>query len=123
PVSGWSEAVSQTLSLMDQGVHGIIGACLEVKTELEGISVPISVRGKIDRLVRIDLGHSVRERIIFERTGRSFVYAPVEIKQYSTLTTADHLQMDLYIWLLSQVQTIEPLVAEFWLGADVMSKP
>ncbi|MFN8376370.1 MAG: TM0106 family RecB-like putative nuclease [Anaerolineae bacterium] len=113
PARDWAEAVEQTQRAMDEGAKAIIGACLEVTLEVDG--VPVVVRGKVDRLVRV---HRLSTLMKQKR-----VYAPVEIKQYTELSGADLLQLDCYVWMLTQMQGIEPPTAEFWLGRDYEGYP
>lgn len=122
-VSGWEEAVHKTRELMHEGVAGIIGACLEYRGQVEGISRPLIIRGKVDRLERYDFGSSIQHRIWYQRTGRAFAYVPIEIKRYLELNIADRLQMDCYVWLLTQLQQIAPPAPEFWLSQDVAGIP
>lgn len=89
-VRSWREAVEVTRKLMASGVDGIRGAALERTADFP---TPITVRGQVDWLRRV--------RHAFWGTGR---YAPVEIKQRQTVTEADQLQLDLYLWLLEGVQ-------------------
>jgi uncharacterized protein len=50
------------------------------------------------------------------------VYSPIEIKQRAQPVEADWVQLDLYVWLLGQIQGILP-PAELWLGADAYGRP
>jgi predicted RecB family nuclease len=115
PVRDWSQGVELTRQAMQEGMKTILGAHLEASLELDG--VPIIVRGKIDRLVR------VHRLIHVMKHPQKMVYAPVEIKQYLQLDEADSLQLDCYIWLLKQTQQVEPPTAEFWLGKDEYGVP
>lgn len=103
-VRSWQEGVTITRDLMQQNAKAINGAFLET-TFADGIVV----RCKIDRLVHLS---SLKRPI----------YAPVEIKKYTQLTEPDLIQMDLYVWLLCQLQNEEP-PAEFWLGRDMDDQP
>jgi len=106
-VEGWSEAVQTTTDLIQLGRTGIVNACFQSQTELKGIPNPIILVGKTDRLIRQENSHHPHQKP---------VYIPIEIKAYQTLTDADRLQLDMYCWLLGQVQGIEPTHGEFWLG-------
>lgn len=102
-VSDWDEGVRVTQTLIESGAKVINGAFLQA--EFEGYRV----RGRADRLVR---GAGIWKH----------VYSPIEIKQYTRLGDADLLQMDFYVWLMTQMQGIEPL-GEFWLGRDARNRP
>jgi predicted RecB family nuclease len=99
-VKDWAEGVRLTQTWMEQGAKSIDGAFLEVPFQLDSPH-PVTIRGRADRLVR----------------GRGGIYAPIEIKQYTRLASADYLQMDLYVWMLAQLQGAEA-PGEFWLGRD-----
>jgi predicted RecB family nuclease len=107
PVKDWDEGVSLTRSLIESGVKAINGAFLQAECEIDGRAV--TVRGKADRVV------------CGEGTWKH-VYTPIEIKQYTRLEDSDLLQMDFYVWLLTQMQGIEP-IGEFWLGRDSRNRP
>jgi len=113
-VDGWSEAVQTTTDLIQSGRGGIVNACFQSQIELKGIPNPIILVGKTDRLIRQDNTYHPHQKP---------VYIPVEIKSYQTLTDADRLQLDMYCWLLGQVQGIEPTHGEFWLGMSPQSQP
>jgi predicted RecB family nuclease len=115
PVRDWAEGVELTRLAMQEGVKTILGAHLEVSLDIEGVRV--IVRGKVDRLVRI---HRLINVI---KHPQKMVYAPVEIKQYLQLDDADLLQLDCYMWMLTQIQQVEPPTAEFWLGKDEYGVP
>lgn len=106
-VEGWAEAVQMTTSLVQRGDSAIINACFQSTIELKGIPNPIILVGKIDRLIR-QTHHP-------ENPDRP-VYIPIEIKSYQDISDADTLQLDMYCWLLEQVQGIEAVGGEFWLG-------
>jgi uncharacterized protein len=91
PTASWAEAVQLTRALMRQGVRAVRGAALERSAAFNG-GGPVMVRGRVDWLVRHD------------RHSGGWRYAPVEIKQRRTLTEADQLQLDLYLWLLEDAQ-------------------
>ena len=96
PVATWQEAVQATRDAMAHK-HSVIGACLETEIEIQG--KPVRLMGRIDRLQRAQDG----------------AYYPVEIKQYTTLDTADVLQLDFYCFLVGQIQGNIPH-GEFWVG-------
>ena len=108
-IESWEEGVATTQDLMRQGVSAIAGAYLEVNTPLDLSDRVYTLRGRVDRLVRIAL-------------SEQFVYAPVEIKQHARADDADRVQLDFYVWLLSQLQGEVP-PAELWLGADPYGAP
>ncbi|MDX2077613.1 MAG: ribonuclease H-like domain-containing protein, partial [bacterium] len=56
-----------------------------------------------------------------ENPHRQPIYTPIEIKSYLDISQADKLQLDMYCWLLSRAQGIEPPHAEFWLGQSSTS--
>lgn len=106
-VESWDEAVTTTRDLMGQGVPLLVGACLEVRAPLDLTDRVFTVRGAVDRLVRLP-AHETR--------GGGAVYGAVEIKQRATAEDSDWVQLDLYAWLLEQVQGYAP-PGELWLGA------
>ncbi len=106
PVRDWADAVAQTRRLMAEGARVIAGAALEVTVTLDGIAEPVTVRGKVDRLMRV---------------GES-LYAPVEIKLAGKAQPADERQLDCYLWLLEQLQGAAP-DGELWLGQTVDGLP
>ena len=108
-IASWEEGVAVTRDLMRRGVSGILGACLEARTPLDLTDAVYTLRGRVDRLVRV------------WHDGEP-VYSPVEIKQRNHLEDADWLQLDLYVWLLSLIQGAAP-PAELWLGADDLGRP
>jgi len=108
-VDTWEEAVAVTRDLMARGVEGILGACLEAQTPLDLTDRVFTVRGQIDRLVRLPQ---------FDEP----VYAPVEIKQRSRPEDADWVQLDFYVWLLSFEQAVVP-AGELWLGENAYGLP
>lgn len=109
PVSSWAEGVQLTHNLIQAGVPAIIGAYLESTGELDTIPQPLTLRGKVDRLVRVP------DRV-------KPIYAPIEIKRYVNVTQADLLQLDFYTLLLSTIQGVIP-PAYFWLGTDESGRP
>ncbi|MCD4687522.1 MAG: TM0106 family RecB-like putative nuclease [Anaerolineae bacterium] len=108
-VASWEDAVAATRDLMAQGVLGIIGACLELTVPLDMSDTLYTLRGQVDQLLRV------------QQHGET-LYAPIEIKQRTRPDTADWLQLDFYVWLLSQMQGTSPL-GELWLGADAAGRP
>jgi predicted RecB family nuclease len=108
-ISSWEEGVTVTADLMRRGVPGIIGACLEYRTPLDLSDTLYTVRGRVDRLVRV-VHHGDR------------LYSPVEIKQHASPVDADWVQLDFYVWLLGLIQGRTP-PAELWLGANVYGEP
>lgn len=107
PVEDWADGVRVTQRWIEQGAYLINGACLEASLSLNGQTV--IVRGRVDRIMRVS-------------GRRTPIYAPIEIKSYTRLAPPDLLQMDFYIWLLTQTQGIEPS-GEFWLGRDFEDRP
>lgn len=108
-VDSWDDAVAATRDLMQQGVPGIIGACLQTTALLDLTGRVFTLRGKVDQLLR-------------QPGDDGYRYAPVEIKQRAAPVEADHVQLDLYLWLLSFVQgTVRH--GELWLGADAYGRP
>lgn len=107
--NSWSEMISATQHLMQQGASAIQGAAFEQTIQL---SQPLVVRGRVDWLRRFS------QRSAFG----GWAYEPIEIKLHRELTDADRLQLDLYVWLLAMVQEVEPS-GWFWLGRDVDQKP
>jgi predicted RecB family nuclease len=108
-IASWEEGVEVTRNLMQQGVPGIIGACLEVRAPLDLTDTVYPIRGRVDQLLRV-WHHG------------EYIYSPIEIKQRSQPEDGDWLQLDLYVWLLSLIQgTVPP--AELWLSADALGYP
>lgn len=109
PVASWEEGVSLTRALLAQGVPGLLGACLEQQTPLDLSERVFTVRGRVDRLVRLP-------------DYSDPIYAPIEIKQRARPDPADWVQLDYYAWLLGFTQrTIPP--GELWLGANEVGLP
>jgi uncharacterized protein len=109
PALSWQDAVQTTLDLMEQGVRAIRGAVFERTLNLAG---PVMVRGQVDWLLRIPEASNF---------GR-WAYQPVEVKLYEELSEADHLQLDLYLWLVADVQGIDS-AGWFWMGQDADGAP
>lgn len=109
PVESWAHGVALTRDLMARSVPGIVSACLEHRTPLDLTDRVFTVRGRPDRLVRI--AHA-----------GALVYAPVEIKRRREPEAPDWAQLDLYAWLLREVQGITP-PGELWLGATDLGAP
>lgn len=109
PVESWAHGVALTRRLMARGVPGIVGACLEHRAPLDLTERIFTVRGRPDRLVRV--AHAGTQ-----------VYAPVEIKRRREPEAPDWVQLDLYAWLLRQMQEIMP-PGELWLGATDLGAP
>ncbi len=107
PVLSWNSGLRFTRQAMAQGVKAIMGAYFEATLTLPGCP-PVVMRGRADRLVRL--------------AASPHVYGVIEIKHYTTLDPRDELQLDAYLWLLSQHQDGEPL-GEFWLGRDEDGHP
>lgn len=100
-VGTWDEGVEITRTMIDDGVPIIVGGFLEhAETLVTGQTV--TLHGKTDQLIRA-------------RVGSSGVYRAIEIKQYTKLTEADYLQLDLYLHLLEQAQNRDSM-GVFWLG-------
>lgn len=113
-VAGWKEAVQTTIEAIHSGQSGLINAHFQAQIELNGIPNPIILVGKVDRLIRQNQSHHPHQKP---------VYIPIEIKSYQTITDADRLQLDMYCWLLAQVQGIDPTHGEFWLGMSPSNQP
>ena len=111
PVSAasWDEMLQTTRDLMEHGADAIQGAAFERTIHL---SQPFTVRGRVDWLRRSSQPSQLGK----------WSYEPAEIKLRHELSEADQLQIDLYIWLLHQVQATEPS-AWFWMGRDVDNSP
>jgi uncharacterized protein len=109
PVESWAHGVALTRGLMARGVAGIGGACLEHRAPLDLTDRLFTVRGRPDRLLRV--AHA-----------GALVYAPVEIKRRREPEAPDWAQLDLYAWLLREVQGIAP-PGELWLGATDLGAP
>jgi uncharacterized protein len=105
----WEEMVYSTHDLMIRGAGAIQGAAFERTIHL---SQPLTVRGRIDWL---------RRNSQPSQLGK-WSYEPVEIKLRQQLSEADQLQLDLYIWLLQEIQVSEPS-GWFWMGRDVDNSP
>ncbi|MBC7871106.1 MAG: TM0106 family RecB-like putative nuclease [Chitinophagaceae bacterium] len=105
-ITKWEDGIRATQGLMRYGASVIMGAHLEHTFHLDGFSRPIVLRGKVDRLVRLSDDDTYRS-----------VYVPIEIKRYAKLAQADLLQLDAYVWLLSQTQGHKS-DSEFWLGMN-----
>lgn len=108
PIASWEDGVRETRALMRQGAATIVGAHLELETPLDLSSRTFTIRGVVDQLLRLP-----------DQDG---CYAPVEIKQRAAPADADWLQLDLYVWLLSQLQG-RAVPGELWLGADAYGQP
>lgn len=111
PVSSWAEGVQVTREAMQRGDAVILNGFFESLLPLDGLAQPVMLRGRIDRLEK----HGQR--------GSQALYLPVEIKRYGTLSDADRLQLDAYIWLLGQAQGAQPPFAGFWLGGREDGRP
>lgn len=107
PVSAasWTDMVRITREFMAQGVAGIQGAAFEREITV-GIQT-IRVRGRVDWLRKINQPSEL---------GR-WAYEPIEIKQRTELQEADRVQLDLYLWLLTEAQGAES-TGWFWMGMD-----
>lgn len=108
-IASWEEGVAVTRDLMQQGVQGILGACLEVQTSLDLTGTIYTLRGRVDQLLRV--WHQ-----------GEYIYSPIEIKQRNRPEEADWLQLDLYVWMVSLIQGAVP-PAELWLGVDALGRP
>lgn len=122
-VQGWDDVLEKTQMLMEKGAESIIDACLEYSWQIEGIGETVTLRCKVDRLNRYDLGSSIKDRLWYERTGRSFIYLPIKMIQSQYPDETDLLQLDCAIWLLHQLQAIESPSAEFWITRDIALQP
>ncbi|GIL14650.1 MAG: hypothetical protein BroJett038_33700 [Chloroflexota bacterium] len=109
PAASWPEAAVATQDLMRRGVPGIRGAALESTITF---SQTYTVRGRVDWLRRVWQP---------SRLGR-WSYEPIEIKYRAQLQDEDKLQLDLYIWLLQNIQDGQPS-GWFWLGHDESGGP
>lgn len=104
-VDSWEEWVAYTRQAMQRGVPGIIGAGFEEVLDLD-LHFEVRLRGRVDRIERQPDGS----------------YRIVEIKRRKKLLPADEVQLDAYLWLMSQVQINNP-TGVFWLGQDENSLP
>lgn len=107
--ASWAEMVATTRDHLRAGVAGVFGAALERPLDL---GLPFIVRGQIDGLLRTSEPSALG----------GWSYRPVEIKQRTKLKPADLLQLDLYLWLLADVQGMMT-EGEFWLGRDDSGMP
>jgi len=105
-ITKWEDGIRATRDLISYGASVIMGAHLEHTFHLDSFSRPIVLRGKVDRLVRLSDDEAYQS-----------IYVPIEIKRYAKLAQADLLQLDAYVWLLSQSQGYAPN-SEFWLGTN-----
>jgi predicted RecB family nuclease len=110
-VADWDEGIQATRQSMQRGVNVILGGYLEAKLPIDGLSRPVIMRGRVDRLEKRG------------QRGAQALYIPVEIKRYTRLSEADHLQLDAYVWLLEQSQGVQPPFSGFWLGARPDGQP
>ncbi|NLX10822.1 MAG: TM0106 family RecB-like putative nuclease [Chloroflexi bacterium] len=108
-VESWAEGVRVTRDLMRQQVPVILGGYLEYSGPLDLSPREFNVRGRADQLIRV-------------RQHGEWLYAPIEIKARANSTPADWVQLDLYVWLLAQMQGRTP-PAELWLSADSNGRP
>jgi len=112
----WADGVRQTREFMEQGVGVIFGACLEIPGQLKEIDQPITLRGKVDHLARY------RQPALAKDGSQKWIYFPIEIKVYPSVSEEDLLQLDLYIFILGYMQGVCPK-GEFWLGRQEAGKP
>jgi predicted RecB family nuclease len=117
-VSDWAEGVRLTRDLMARGTPLIVGAHVERTVQIDGTGQSLVMRGRIDRLERVDVAH----RLGWGARPETLLYAPVEIKQYSRLSRADFLQLDAYLWMLEALQP-QSVSGWFWLGQDGAQQP
>lgn len=110
PASSWADMVRTTQTLMEQGVAGIAGAAFESTRTLGNHT--FTLRGRVDWLRKIHQPSLL---------GR-WSYQPVEIKLRTELLETDRVQLDLYLWLLSETQAAEP-TGWFWLGRTEDGEP
>ena len=116
-VPTWAEGVRLTRELMESGTPVILGAYVERRVEMDSTGT-LHLRGRIDRLERIDARH----RLGWNTGQSSPIYSPVEIKQYTRLSKADFLQLDAYLWMLEALQP-KSVSGWFWLGHDENEQP
>lgn len=107
--SDWPELVRVTRSLMERRAAGIRGAAFE---RVLPLPQPVTVRGRVDWLRRVSQP---------SRLG-AWSYEPVEIKLRKDVSLEDRLQLDLYLWLLTEAQGIESS-GWFWMGRDGDNRP
>jgi uncharacterized protein len=117
-VSTWEEGVRLTRELMARGTAAIIGAYVERTLRLADMLGTLTIRGRIDRLERVDSAF----RLGWRTTQSRPIYAPIEIKQYTHLSEPDYLQLDAYLWLLEAVQP-QSVSGWFWLGKQESELP
>lgn len=103
----WPEMVRVTHMLMARGAAGIQGAAFEYAWDDNTI-----IRGRVDWL---------RRAAQPSRLG-AWSYEPVEIKLRQEVTPDDCVQLDLYLWLLREVQGVETS-GWFWMGRDGDNRP
>ncbi|GAB4422365.1 MAG: hypothetical protein Kow00106_19570 [Anaerolineae bacterium] len=109
PVASWEEGVRLTRDALSQGVTGLWHGFLEHQAPLDLTDRLFTVRGQPDLLQRVPCFGTL-------------AYRPIEIKRRRTPQHADWVQLDLYTWLLRQVQ-METAPGELWLGADEYGRP
>jgi predicted RecB family nuclease len=117
-VTTWAEGVRLTRELMAQGRPIILGAYLERAVQFNGSATNLVLRGRVDRLERIDTGH----RLGWDARQTQPLYAPVEIKHYTGVSEPDLLQLDAYLWMLESCQP-QPVSGWLWLGRDEANQP
>jgi uncharacterized protein len=108
-VRSWKEGVLLTRNVLSQGVAGLWHGYLEHRTQIAPTRRLFTVRGQPDLLRGVPYFDTL-------------AYRPIEIKRRRTLHKVDWVQLDLYTWLLRQIQ-IETVPGELWLGADEYGRP
>ena len=108
-VDSWEAGVLLTREVLQKGIAGVWHGCLEHCAPLDLTDRVFVVRGKPDYLERV------------EHFGVS-AYRPIEIKRRRQPDPTDWVQLDLYVWLLRQIQSETP-PGELWLGADEYGHP
>lgn len=112
----WADGVRLTREFMAQGTTAIMGAYLELRMQFEDVEAPVILRGKVDRLARYS------EPAIANNGKQKWIYAPIEIKSYSSISDKDLIQLDAYTFLLGWTQGIFTS-GEFWLGRATGGRP
>jgi predicted RecB family nuclease len=109
-VETWDEGIQATRQLMQQGTPVIIGAYLERWLTFGDMRTNVMLRGRVDRLVK-------KRRLVGRNNVPSAraVYEPVEIKRYPRIGLSDQLQLDAYLWMLQELQSVE-VDGFFWMG-------
>lgn len=109
PAASWEEGVRHTRAALAAGLSGLWHGFLERSAPLDLTDRVFTVRGQPDYLQRV-------------RYFDILAYRPIEIKRRRTPQETDWVQLDLYTWLLRELQDETP-PGELWLGVDDQGRP